>query len=134
MRARYLVPRVIFLSAVYSRRMKKRPFREWSATIGESMVESTCDVPADAYMRQVAFAVDWVCGRVPWQSMCMVRALTAKKLLNRKGYPCTLYMGVKKDDNGDMAAHAWLRCGRNYITGGDGREYTVTGKFGDSWK
>lgn len=98
------------------------------------MTESTSNVPPDTYMRQVALAVDWMCDRTPWQSLCMVRALTAKKLLNRKGYPCTLYMGLIKDNNGEMAAHAWLRCGGSYITGGTGAGYTVTGKYGDPWE
>lgn len=134
MRTRYLIPKVTYLSAFYSRRIRKKPFREWAASIGASMQESTRAVAPDRYMHQVALAVDWVCNRVPWQSMCLVRALTAKKMLNDKGYPCTLYMGVKKDENGAMLAHAWLRCGESYITGGNGNGYTVTGKFADTWE
>lgn len=134
MKARYLVPEAVFLSGLYSCRMKKKPFQEWSPTIGESMAESSHFVSADLLMRRIALAVAWVCHRVPWQSMCMVQALTAKKMLNRRGYPCTLYMGVKRDANGKMIAHAWLRCGVFFITGGTGEGYTVTGKFGDTWE
>ena len=28
-----------------------------------------------------------------------------------------------------MIAHAWLRCGQIYVTGGDGQGYAVVAKF-----
>ena len=33
------------------------------------------------------------------------------------------------DENGKMIAHAWLRCGKMYVTGGNGAEYAMVDKF-----
>ena len=55
-----------------------------------------------------------------------------EKILNRMGYRCTLYMGVRKLEGRAMEAHAWLRCGKLTVTGGEIMAgFTVTGIFGD---
>lgn len=58
----------------------------------------------------------------------MVRAMTARKILLKKGINSTLYLGVGKED-GKMVAHAWLRCGQLYVTGGNGTGYAMVAKF-----
>lgn len=40
----------------------------------------------------------------------------------------TLYLGCNIE-NGKMIAHAWLRCGKMYVTGGDGSGYAVVDMF-----
>ena len=39
-----------------------------------------------------------------------------------------MYLGCGMD-RGKMVAHAWLRCGRMYVTGGDGTGYSVVDRF-----
>ncbi|MCA5963741.1 lasso peptide biosynthesis B2 protein [Blautia sp. RD014234] len=68
--------------------------------------------------KKVSYAVDQVCQKTKWESKCLVRALTAQKLLRRKKIATTLYLGCGLDENGKMIAHAWLRCGKMYVTGG----------------
>ena len=46
----------------------------------------------------------------------------------RGGIHSTLYLGVGKDE-GKMIAHAWLRCGQMYVTGGNGSSYAMVAKF-----
>ncbi len=36
----------------------------------------------------------------PWESKCLVRAMTAKKMMKKRGYKTTLYLGVGKDEEG----------------------------------
>ena len=81
------------------------------------------------YAYWVAKNVNRVCEHTPWESKCLVRALTARKLLNEKGIPSTLYLGVGKDENGAMVAHAWIRTGSYYVTGGDGKDYATVATF-----
>lgn len=81
------------------------------------------------YAKKVAYAVTQVCNRTKWESKCLVRALTAQKLLSRKKIPSTLYLGVGYDEQHKMVAHAWLRCGQVYVTGGNGSEYTKVDCF-----
>ena len=53
------------------------------------------------------------------------------KMLERRGIPSTLYLGSGRDDQGQMAAHAWLRSGSYIVTGKEGHErYAVVGIFG----
>lgn len=80
------------------------------------------------YAKAVSMCVNHVCNKTAWESKCLVRALTAQKLLKRKSIPSTMYLGCGMD-NGKMVAHAWLRCGRMYVTGGNGEEYSVVDKF-----
>ena len=52
------------------------------------------------------------------------------KYIKEKEISTTLYLGVKKDSDNNMLAHAWLRCGDYYVTGGANKEgYAVVAKF-----
>jgi len=68
------------------------------------------------------------CGRTPWKSLCLVKALSARRLLKEKHIPCTLYLGVAYED-GKPVAHAWNRVGDINITGGDASKYACVAKF-----
>ncbi len=81
------------------------------------------------YAKKVSYAVNQVCNKTKWESKCLVRALTAQRLLKKKGIQSTMYLGCGLDENGNMIAHAWLRCGKMYVTGGDGKEYAMVDKF-----
>ena len=76
----------------------------------------------------VGFHVNRVTQHTPWESKCLVRALTARAILKKKNINSTLYLGVMKE-NEKMVAHAWLRCGLLYVTGGNGKEYGMVAKF-----
>lgn len=82
------------------------------------------------YAASVSRIVNRICTKTSWESKCLVRALTAQKLLKRKHIHSTMYLGCKMDE-GKMVAHAWLRCGRMYVTGGNGAAdgYAVVDKF-----
>jgi len=77
---------------------------------------------------KVSHTVNSVCGQTPWESKCLVRALTAQHLLKKKKIPSTLYLGVGKKGDA-MIAHAWLRSGRYYLAGGSGDGYVQVAKF-----
>ena len=131
LKQKVMIPQVFVLMAFYYFRVHKRPFSELAPTIGklgyETPVESS---PRDAWL--VHELMESMFRHLKWKDSCLIRALTAKKLLNRMGHRCTLYMGVRKLDGMGMQAHAWLRCGKLTVTGGESREgYTVTGTFGD---
>lgn len=150
-RYKWLLAETLWLSARYRFQILHRPFAKIAPVIGVSGLETaeeTLPEPITESIMEVAWAVDAVCKRTPWESKCLVRALTAKKLLNGRGYPCTLYMGVKMEQGAGkelgncgteqpntqphMVAHAWLRCGKIFVSGGDGSmEYAVTAVYGD---
>ncbi len=98
---------------------------------GSEGVESADDESREHYLfaAHVAQTVSRICDKTSWESKCLVRALTARKMLCRHGIPSTMYLGVREND-GKLQAHAWLRVGKMIVTGGDVYEgFTVVDKF-----
>lgn len=115
----------------YRYRVHHRPFAELAPKIGTLGYETPMETTS-RYARLVHELMEAMFRRLQWKDSCLIRALTAKKLLNRAGERCTLYMGVAKEGSNAMVAHAWLRCGKLYVTGGELRShFTVTAVFGD---
>jgi hypothetical protein len=44
----------------------------------------------------------------PWKNRCLVQALAARWMLNRRGMESKLSLGVAKGSDNTMIAHAWL--------------------------
>lgn len=97
---------------------------------GEEGRESEID-EIDANYRVAAHVsqiVNRYCNKTIWESKCLVRALTAQKMLSKHNIHTTLYLGCGTKD-GKMIAHAWLRCGKMYVTGGNGEGYAIVDCF-----
>lgn len=66
-------------------------------------------------------------------SRCYDQALTGKIMLNRRGLSATLYLGLAKESEHQLSAHAWVRCGDSIVTGKAGMDrYMVIACFGDA--
>lgn len=108
------------------------PFNKLRKRMGKIKLESPQEVDDECYKKAVRIAriVGIVSYHTPWESKCLVQALTAQKMLKKQGVSTTLYLGVKKDNNNQMLAHAWIRCGDYFVTGGGNRHgYAVVVKF-----
>lgn len=108
------------------------PFRWIAARLGTQGQESVVEVPpADLRRaREVAFYIRGVCRRLRWSPSCLVRATAAMVLLRRRHLEGTLYVGVASDQKEGIRAHAWVRCGAVFVTGGrERRAYAVIGRF-----
>jgi len=119
------------VSAYYFRCINKIPAKELEARFGERGRESadTETVENLKVAMHVSDRVARVTTRAPWETKCLCRAWTAQYLLKKRHIHSTMYLGVGHDENGKFVAHAWLRCGQLYVTGGDGHEYAVMTKF-----
>jgi hypothetical protein len=90
---------------------------------GASAADEVC-------VERIGRAVRVASRRVPWPSRCLAQALAARAMLQRRGVRTTLTLGVAKGEEGSFEAHAWLRCGTQILTGGDGVErFTVLATF-----
>ena len=128
----FMIPEAIWLTGWYRFQILYRPFSKLSPKIGTLGQETPQDAKRDPTVTQVRGIMEAVSKRMPWTCNCMVQALTAKKMLARRGFPSTLYMGVAPYHSGGMEAHAWLRYGNMYISGRTGAErYTVTTVYGE---
>lgn len=121
---------VWFYSAIYRIYIKFKEPKDLEKYWGARNEESSQDVEMAQYnyARRVAVHVNESCKNTPWESKCLVRAWTAMTLLKKAGIPTTMYLGVGREEN-KMVAHAWLRCGKIYVTGGKGENYAIVAKF-----
>ncbi|KOP65406.1 stage V sporulation protein S [Bacillus sp. FJAT-18019] len=129
--------KLIFIEAyiylAWGRVFKLFPFAKVAPSLGEYMKETplTCSEQELGQLRQISRAVHAMSRVTWWESQCLVKAVAAMKMLERRNIECTLYLGSGRDDQGRMAAHAWLRSGPYIITGREGHErYAVVGIFG----
>lgn len=73
---------------------------------------------------RITAAVQTAAGYIP-NATCLVQALVAARLLKRSGYPVTLQIGVNKDANKQLRAHAWLETHGTIVLGRfDDNSYT----------
>lgn len=110
------------------------PFRWLSSWFGQLMQESDPEVAPEhvRFIRQVSWAVKRASNLTPWPSVCFPQAMTAKMLLRQRGLASTLYLGAAFNDKRNLDAHAWLRCGPFYVTGGLGhRQFEIVAFFAE---
>lgn len=80
--------------------------------------------PSPVSAAQISRAVGAMSRLVP-KSTCLVQALAAQWLLRRENQASHLHIGVIKDPNGALLAHAWVESdGAVVVGGGDLDRYT----------
>lgn len=77
-------------------------------------------------VRTVFQTVDSISRHVFWTNTCLVRSITVKILLRRRNIDAILYLGLAKDDKGQLKAHAWVKALDSGMVYDDGSgEYTT---------
>ncbi|WP_026694364.1 lasso peptide biosynthesis B2 protein [Peribacillus kribbensis] len=124
-----LIESFIFLG--WARFLKMLPFSKVAPALGIQMVETSfSDHSNNKCLKKVSSAIHIMSSYTFWESKCLVKAVAAMKMLERRKIESTLYFGTAKDDTGQMIAHAWLRSGSIYVTGSEGMEqFTVVSHF-----
>jgi len=61
--------------------------------------------------------IESVSVRTPWRSMCFEQAITCSIILRWIRLDHTIFFGLKKDEEGQLKAHAWTKASDCYITG-----------------
>jgi hypothetical protein len=121
-----------FLYLGWARILISLPFAKVAPALGVPMQETT-NTPMKnnaAALVKVHDAIHIMSRHTFWKSKCLVKAIAALKMLERRQIESTLYLGTARDESTKMIAHAWLRSGPYYITGADGMErFGVVGKF-----
>lgn len=109
------------------------PFPRLTKYLGTPLLESPAEAPLPHLLeaRRIAWAVRAASRYTPWKSSCFPQAIAAKVLLRRRGIASTLYLGAAFKARTELEAHAWLRCGPLYVTGGAGHvHFGTVGIFG----
>jgi hypothetical protein len=108
------------------------PFNKVSNFLGEQMEETSenNNPENERILKNIKHSISIVSKYTLWKSTCMVRAIAGMKMLERRRIESTIYLGISRDENGKMIAHAWLRSGQFYITGAEEMaRFNVVGKF-----
>ena len=131
MEDKLLFTEAFFLTGIMRYKILHIPFDKLKTRLGKYNQESKEDISQDEYkvVMKIRNAVVNTSKYTPWESLCLVQSMTVQKMLNKRNISTTLYLGVNKDKNNEMKAHSWIRCGKVFVTGGDGRTYATVAKF-----
>ncbi len=115
--------------------MVRRLLGEPAAPGGSGPLASPdASAPQVARARAVGRAIGHAAVRTPWTSDCYPQALTARILLRGARVPHTVVFGLRRDDAGELRAHAWVTVGSPVgSSAGAGRPVTVTGGSTRAW-
>lgn len=72
----------------------------------------------DVPLARIAWAVEAASRRVPLADRCLPRALVAQAMLNRRGHPAEVHLGVARP-GGQFTAHAWTTADGAIVVGGE---------------
>jgi hypothetical protein len=98
------------------------------------MAESPAEVSEAEFRHafRIAWAVQAVARNVPLGFVCLPQAIAAKWMLRRRKLPSTLYLGLQRDDELKLTAHAWLRVGNTILTGrAESLNHTVVAMYAE---
>ncbi len=110
------------------------PFRTLARFFGKQHAETGSELAPDDLrrVRRIGQLLRASADAVPWECKCLTQSVAGRLMLVRRRIPSTLYLGVRSGADGAFEAHAWLRCGSYFVTGGDGHEsFTVLTHFAD---
>jgi len=114
------------------RYFKSIPFSKVAPSLGTHMGETSFESSTSnkKVLSNISQAIHIMSRHTFWETQCLVKAIAAMKMLEKRKIESTLYLGTARDEQGELIAHAWLRSGPYYITGSEGMErFTVVGKF-----
>lgn len=116
----------------WARILKSRSFSKIAPSLGEQMKETsfTIEDSQQSILKNITEAINLMSRHTFWESMCLVKAIAAMKMLERRQIESTMYFGTAKDETGKLIAHAWLRSGPFYLTGAEVMDqFVVVSKF-----
>jgi hypothetical protein len=119
---RWLLVRVAFLVGLVRVGTWLLPFRVVRGLAARLGRRSAGSRRRDVSNVWLAWAVEAAGKRIPGGGNCLVQALAAKVLLDRRNRPAQLRIGVAKGPGGELQAHAWVESEGRLVIGGTGEE------------
>lgn len=95
------------------------PLRHLHSVVKWAIANATHQKPSDEIqIENIIWAIETATSYVPGHPKCLARALSTKILMHQYGYPCNLQVGVAKDRNAGLSAHAWIEHDGQVLIGG----------------
>lgn len=109
------------------------PFRWLAPHLGAQM-KKTPDIhlppKIQTLVSDISEAINRAVYHTPWEIKCLAQAMAGKFMLRCRKIESTLYLGVAKEKESQLKAHAWLRCGQQIVCGERGMKlYSVISTF-----
>lgn len=82
--------------------------------------------------QNIGRAINRAANHTPWESACLIQALTAQRMLEKCNIPGVFYLGVQPGEGSrePLQAHAWSQAGDIIVTGGQNLEsFTIISAF-----
>lgn len=131
-----LAPLVFFGLGLARAAVLLAPFPRLSRWLGRSLGPVALAPLATPAQMRIARLIGRVIGKMarftPWESNCLAQAFLARMLLGALRIPYALHLGLlpRAPAPDEPVAHAWVVCGRVFVTGGNGfAHYPVVAAF-----
>src|SRR5687768_5912073 len=106
-RERQLLAEATLLVPVVHQLQQRLPFARWRRLLERARPSTS---RPNASPREVAWAVGVAADYLPGQYKCLPRAYATHVLLARHGHASQVRVGVARDPQGKVEAHAWVDC------------------------
>jgi hypothetical protein len=108
---------------------------ETGSAPGTHAMQDAAQEARAARAAEVAVALRSAASRLPWDCTCLTQALAGAVLLRVRRLPAVLHLGVlRNDESGEIEAHAWLTCGADMVSGGEGHDrFTEIATYASAW-
>jgi len=129
------ITEAFFLTGLFRFAILFIPFNKLASFAGIYNEESFEQINAfeNINVKKIGWSISVASKYTPWESKCLVQALTAQSMLKKRNISGTLYLGVAKDKKNNPIAHAWIRSGDIIVTGGSVCNcFTTVAKFANS--
>ena len=116
--------RALYYSLKYRIITSLLPVKFYVSNFGKAQIQNSMS-PIESQLKTITSiykAVRRSTIYLPFGQKCLIEAIVAKKLLKQNSIDSTLYLGVARNGQKRLIAHAWLKCGDYIVTGRKGIE------------
>ena len=114
-----------------------RPARHYTARLGVLNASAVEADPAQiALAEEIGHVVMVAAKFMPFRAKCLQQVLACRRMLNRRGVPATVYLGLSEENGAPVgpeavrSAHAWIASGGRIVNGDHELDrYVVVGAF-----
>ena len=112
-----LIPEAYFYLFIFRIKLSFLPSREWMPQSATDIAEKleTKELKKALLLTGVINALE---DRAPWKNTCLVKALAAHKMLQKRLIPHKVHLGLAPKHDGQLEAHAWLSIEEEVVVGG----------------
>jgi len=103
----------------------RRPLRDLLKPEANNKPRSGTKSSSPVQISRIAYVLPRLGNRLPFRADCLVQAIAGRNWLASSGTQSEIQIGIQNPEGGEFAAHAWLVCDDDIVTGGDISRYAT---------